>query len=372
MLQIFDALDRDLYAPSVICQGQGPLIDELKARDIPVHFAPSLVRSVHPWHDWRAISQLRLLFRNIKPAIVHTHSSKPGIIGRFAAHLEHIPTIIHHVQGYAFHEFSPYLQRMIYSKLEAAAARWSTKIIYVSEEERQLSINNGWVKPEQTIRIPNVLDFSGRTTKYHGSMKNECRAECGLKPGELGILVIGRIDHQKQPQILVPIAQELEKIAANQPWKLIVAGDGPLMPKLKSQIQEAQMEHRIELLGWVKDSARLFQSLDIVMLPSLWEGLPLVLIEAFGGSKPIVASNIKGNRELVTPDVGFLCQPKSPASYAQALSQLIFDKDLRTTLGQNAWQKAPDYDLYRVMPRVQELYDELTGRRRYETTRRAA
>jgi glycosyltransferase involved in cell wall biosynthesis len=360
MLQIFDVIDRDRYELSVICQNSGPLVDELNARQIPVHFAPSLVRPVHPYHDWKAIGQLRTLFEQIKPDIVHTHSSKPGIVGRRAAFRSRVPHIVHHVQGYAFHEFTSYPKRLVFETLEALAARWSSRIIFVSEEERQYSIQKGWISQEKTVRIPNVVDRSGRTPMT-ASQRAEIRLQHGLLPEEIGIVMIGRIDFQKQPEIIVPLASQLKASGCAGPWKLLVAGDGPLMPSLQHQIERAGLGDIVKLLGWIKEPDRLLQACDIMLLPSLWEGLPLVLIEAFGAGLPIVASRVKGNRELVMDDVGFLCDARNPSAYVQPLKALIADRQLRSRLGAAGLARAPEFDLRRVMIRVEKLYDELIG-----------
>ena len=167
MLQIFDVLNRERYEPSVICQGPGPLSEELAQRDIPIHFVPSLVRPINPLRDWKAVKELEKLFLKIKPEIVHTHSSKPGFVGRRAAYLAGVPHIIHHVQGYAFHEFSSWPKKFLFQTMESMAAKWSTRIIFVSQEERDASIARGWVHAGNSNWIPNVVDRAERVVDVH-------------------------------------------------------------------------------------------------------------------------------------------------------------------------------------------------------------
>lgn len=366
MLQIFDVLDRDRYEPSVICQGHGPLAKELADRNIPLHYAPSLVRPIHPVRDWKVVGELEKLFRKIRPEIVHTHSSKPGIVGRRAAYRVGVPHIVHHVQGFAFHEFSPWPKAFLFQRMEAMAARWSSRIIFVSQEERDASIARKWVTEENSVWIPNVVDRSTRAQMCESDRK-KMRRELGLQPNEVGILIIGRVDHQKQPEIIAPLARALKAVGCRNPWKIIVAGDGPRMTQLERDVQSQRVQDCVSLLGWIEKPHRLYQCADVVLLPSLWEGLPLVLLEAFGAGRPIVASRIKGNRELVTPDVGYLCEPRNPSSYAIPLKNLIDSVELREKMGQAGLDHAPDYDLQQVMPRVEKLYDELTGRGAYQS-----
>jgi len=155
-----------------------------------------------------------------------------------------------------------------------------------------VSVARGWVHAGNANWIPNVVDRSGRAVLSE-SPRNAKRLELGLAPGDVGILIIGRIDHQKQPRIFAPLAQELKASGC----KILVAGDGPCMTQPKSDIKKYQLQDCVSLLGWVSKPDQLYQCADVVLLPSLWKGLPLVLLEAFGAGRPIAASRIKGNRE---------------------------------------------------------------------------
>ena len=127
------------------CQGAGPLTDELDGQGIRWHAVPALDRPIRPHKDWQAYCQLYRLFQEQQIDIVHTHSSKPGILGRVAARRAGVPHIVHHVRGFAFHEFSPRIKRLVYSRLEQWAGRYCDRVLFVNHEEREMSIQNGWL-----------------------------------------------------------------------------------------------------------------------------------------------------------------------------------------------------------------------------------
>ncbi|HEY1600019.1 MAG TPA: glycosyltransferase, partial [Pirellulales bacterium] len=159
MLEIFKRLDRARYEIHVACQGQGPLTDELERHSIHWHAVPALGRPIRPVKDWRAYRALYQLFRRQQFQIVHTHSSKPGILGRAAACRAGVPHVIHHVHGFAFHEFSPPGARWIYSRLERWAGTCCDRVVFVNHEERQLSVREGWLPAEKCLTIYNGVDL---------------------------------------------------------------------------------------------------------------------------------------------------------------------------------------------------------------------
>src|SRR4029079_4163983 len=121
----------------VVCRDEGPMTDELARLGINFTTVPSLDRPIRPWKDQRAFFELKRLFERERFDIVHTHSSKPGAVARIAARIGGVPHVIHHVQGFAFHEFSPSTKRWLYSSVEKFAGRFCDWVIFANDEERQ-------------------------------------------------------------------------------------------------------------------------------------------------------------------------------------------------------------------------------------------
>lgn len=368
MLEICRRLDRRRYEPHVLCASEGQLTEELQKAEIDVHLVPSLQRALHPRHDLRALKQIRRVCTEQRFDIVHTHNSKGGVLGRLGAHLAGVSCIVHHVQGYAFHEFSGPLARWGYGGIEKLAARWCDTVIFVNDEERELSLGRGWLTAEQATTIFNGVDLTQFTAERRVEGRARFRERHGIAPDELVILFSGRFAPQKQPLILPEIAAGLETARPSSSWGLYLAGTGPMESEVRARVRRLGIEHRVKFLGWEPHPDETTSGSDVVLLPSLWEGLPLSLIEGQAAALPEVASDIKGNREVVGPDTGVLCDPMSVEAYIAALVRLLDDEGLRRRLGEAGRQKAEAlYGIDRTARQVQQLYELLLSR---EATRR--
>ncbi len=207
MLEMFKPLDRSRCEIHVACQGPGPLTDELERLDIRWHAVPELARfAIRPRRDWQAYCSLHALFRRFRFDIVHTHSSKPGILGRLAARRAGVPAIVHHIHGFAFHDYTPRLQHLVYSRLEQWAGRYCDRVLFVNHEERELSIRRGWLPAEKCLTIYNGVDLDVITSAGRQAARRGRRARWQLADDEIAIVFAGRLEPQKQPLALADIA----------------------------------------------------------------------------------------------------------------------------------------------------------------------
>ncbi len=362
MLDLCRRLDPAHYERHVICQGEGPLTEALREAGIRRHLVPSLRRATNPLDDWRAQRQITAICRREQFDIVHTHNSKGGILGRIGARRAGTPGIVHHVHGFAFHEFSSRLSRLVYSNVERVAGRFCDRVVFVNDEERQMSIDEGWLPADKCVTIYNGVDLARFKRQRNMNARADVRHELGLQDNEVAILFCGRLEAQKQPLILAEIAAAVEQRQPAASWRLVVAGTGSLEPALREGFRRHNVLHRYCPIGWHSEPHKVVNACDISLLPSLWEGLPLSLIEAQASGLPIVASDVKGNREVVTPQTGVLCEPKTATDYATALVRLIDDVDLRRQQGRAARQRAEaEFSAELCFRRVTALYDELCG-----------
>ena len=359
MLDIFKYLDRERYAPHVVCQQPGPLSAELARLDIPCHFVGSLRRQIHPLRDARALQMLVALFRRHRFRLVHTHSSKPGILGRVAARRAGVPRIVHHVHSFAFHEFSPRWQTVVYSNIERWASQFCDRVIVVNQEERELAVRRGIVPAEKCLTVYNGVDLE-RFKPDRETWRGRMRCEYGLRPHDTVILFMGRLDVPKQPLILPRIAAALELERPADDWRMLIVGSGPMRERFEREIIAHRVGRRFVLVDWQDEPQRVYQAADIWLQPSLWEGLSLTLLEAHASALPCVASNVKGNREVVVPQAGKLCEPQDAAQYAMELARLIDDRELRQRMGVAARCRAEErFDSRDNMKWIGALYDQL-------------
>lgn len=362
MLEIFRHLDRSRIEPHVICQQAGPLTEELARQGICYHTVPALDRPIHPARDAQAYGELFRLFRRHRYDLVHTHSSKPGILGRIAARRAGVPCVVHHVHAFAFNEFSSRRATWTYRRLEKLAGHFCDRVLFVNHEERRLAVETGLLPVEKCLTVQNGIDLSPYTTFERARLRQPWRTRLGIRPDEIALLFIGRLDNQKQPLILPKIADALRNFTPPARWKLIVAGDGPLAGSLAREVQSLGLGDSVRLVGWQPEPSAMFHAADILVQPSLWEGLPLTVLEGHAAGLATVASDICGTREVVTAETGFLCAPRDPLGYAAALARLIEQPALRSRMGHAARTRAAtSFDGAVNMRQIARLYDDWLG-----------
>lgn len=365
-IEFFNCLPPDRYELSVVVGEPGEFQRYLESRGIEVEIVPSLVREISPLKDVRAVVDLIRLLRRKRYDIVHTHSSKPGILARLAARIAGIRAIVHHVQGFAFHEFSNRFTRATFSLLEALGARLSDHVIFVNEEEREWAVAQGIVSAEHCCTIFNGADLATYSLEARAQLRESARAEFGVGPRQGMIAYVGRLWEQKHPQMLVATLSELVEHHPELDPALVIAGDGPMRDEVASAAEVCGMAERVRILGWRGDIPRVMAAADVLFLPSLWEGLPLTLVEAACMGTPAVATDIKGNREaIVAGKTGLLVPPKDPVAAAAALAQLLGSPARTAEMARAAAERGRMlYDTRDMTRRVEEIYLEVLAQKR--------
>jgi glycosyltransferase involved in cell wall biosynthesis len=314
-----------------------------------------LKREIRPVADASALFRLTQFLRGSGYDIVHTHTSKPGVIGRLAATRSGVRGIMHTVHLFGFHEESGPLATAAYSRIERAAARWCDRIVTVSEYHRDWALRLGIGTPEQVVAIPNGVP-SARA--YGARSREEVRAELGLT-AEVAVLSTGRLAEQKGLEYLLRAVPLLGPDRAKV--RVLLAGEGPLADPLARLAAELGVLDVVRFLGFRSDVGDLLSAADIVALPSLWEGLSVSLLEAMAAGKAIVTTTIGSNLE-VTRDgaVASLVPPRDPAGLAAAIGALIHAPDRRRELGQLAQREQLErYTMGRMLDSYVEEYERL-------------
>jgi glycosyltransferase involved in cell wall biosynthesis len=317
-----------------------------------------LKREIRPVADVSALLRLSHFLRRSRYDIVHTHTSKPGVIGRLAATRSGVPGILHTVHLFGFHEESGALATGVYSRVERAAAHWCDRIVTVSEYHRDWALRLGIGTSEQVVAIPNGVPTS---RAYGVRPRAEVRAELGLTD-EVAVVSTGRLAEQKGLEYLLRAIPLLGPDRTR--CKVLLAGDGPLLEPLTQLAAELGVLDVVRFLGFRRDIGDLLSAADIVALPSLWEGLSISLLEAMAAGRAVVTTTIGSNLE-VTRDgaVASLVPPKDPAALAAALTRLITDPGRRDELGRLAEREQRSrYTMSRMLDSYLEEYDRLLAR----------
>lgn len=288
-------------------------------------------REIRPLHDARALAAVTRLLDRSSYAIVHTHTSKPGMVGRLAATRVGVPGVIHTPHLFPFHEESGRLAAAAYVRYERLAARWCHRIVTVSNFQRDWALRLGIGGPEQVISIPNGVPTERTSTRRS---RAEVMTELGIGKGFI-ILALGRLAPQKGIEYLVRAAPRIRQAVPDV--RIMIVGDGPLERPLARLAAELGAEDTVRFLGFRRDVGELLAAADLVVLPSLWEGLSISLLEAMVAAKPIVTTSLGSNRE-VTDDgrAARLVPPKDVEALAAAIVALAASPDEREVLGRMA------------------------------------
>lgn len=307
------------------------------------------------------------MFRAARPDIVHTHSSKAGFLGRLAARLERVPAVIHTVHGWSFHDYMPRRQREVFTNVERLAARWTDRIVTVSELDRAkgLAAKIGSLEKYAVIHELNDLQPFLDTDDAPAAS----RARLGLPPDAPVIGTVGRLSDQKDPTTFVHSAAG---VCAEVPKaRFVMVGHGPLRGPVERLIADLGLRDRFLLTGVRTDIPAILRAFDVFLLTSLWEGMPLVIPQAMACRVPVVASTADGNRELIRDGHnGLLVPPSSPGHFADAVVRLLHEQDLRDRIVDHGTRTAHDFTLARTIPQLETLYLDCVHRRNSQVTQR--
>jgi glycosyltransferase involved in cell wall biosynthesis len=352
-LMTLERLPRDRYEVGLASGPEGLLVDWAnRIPDLKRVWLPSLVREVRPLQDLTAFLTLFRLFRREKPQVVHTHSAKAGILGRWAAKLAGVPFIFHTAHGFGFNDTQRPAVRGFYVWLERLTAKITTRFVVVSfanaekAEQSKILRRGEWLLCRDAISVSEFMQPGPRRAKL---------PEWKIPDDEFVVGMIACLKPQKSPVDFVDVAAHVLK--RNTRAHFVLAGDGELRPDVEKRIQEHGIGSHFTLLGWQTDMPEVYRNLDVVVLTSLWEGLPCVFSEAMAGELPLVATNVDGAREaIVHGENGFLHEPHDVEGMAESVIRLLEDSELRQTMGKHGKSRVMEFDISTSVANLESAY----------------
>lgn len=294
-MRVVSSLDRRRFRPVLIAGPGGMLTEEATALEgVEVRLIPSLVREIRPVQDLRALWELVATFRRLRPKIVHTHSSKAGILGRLAAWLAGVPCILHTIHGYGVTPAQPSWLQHLVIKLEWMVGRVTTHWIAVSQADRRQGLEWQLFSSSKVSVVRPGIDPTAFATRIEPAERDRLRAALGVGPEQLLVGTVSCLKPQKSPEDFIRVAALVcQRMPAA---KCVLVGDGALRPQIEAMIQAQGLQDRVTLLGWRRDVASLLKAFDVFVLTSQWEGLPCAILEARASRIPIVATRVGGGR----------------------------------------------------------------------------
>jgi len=323
---------------------------------------PNLVRQLAPIRDFRCYRDLKKLIQAWKPDVVHTHSSKAGIIGRAAAWKLGVPCVIHTIHGLPFHPYEKAWRNAIYIASERWAAKRCHRIVCVAHAMRDQALAKGIGQKDQFVTV-----YSGMEVETYISPEKErdvVRSELGISPEDYVIGTVSRLaQHKGHDDVLDALGRELQ---GNPSMKLLWVGDGWWREKLENRIREMGIEKQVVLTGLVQPEtiANYIAAMDVLVHPSYREGLPRTVVQAMLGGKPVVAHDVDGTREVCIPEkTGYLIGVGDHKALRNAVLDLLGNREKRNTLGSAGRDLCTEqFSASNMVQALDELYREVLVR----------
>jgi len=352
-----ELLDKKKFDVEVLSGSQtgseGSLIEEIKKRGIKLKIENYLVREINPIKDFIALIKLYKIIKKGNYKIVHTHSSKAGIAGRFAAWFAGVPVIIHTVHGWGHTPYQHPVIRNFYILLEKITQKMSNRLIAVSPKDIDKGLKQGIATKKKYIVIR-----SGIETDRFGKCKiskNEMKKKLNIPENSIVIGTVTRLSPQKAPLDFIKACSIIAK--KNNNAFFVIVGDGNLRFDAEQMVKDLKIENRFIFTGLRRDVPELMTAFDIFVLSSLWEGLPRVLPQAMATGLPIVATSIDGSAEAVEDGLnGFLVPPKMPEEIAKKVIYLIDNPAIANKMGNNGKKLVDIFSAKKMVDDIEKLY----------------
>lgn len=353
-------LDKSRYEVSLIAgpvedpsQDRRKQIEESGVNDIEV---PQLRRNINLFYDFPALLKIRRLLKREKPDIVHTHTSKAGLLGRLAARLAGVPSIIHTPHGHVFFGYFGALKTRIFILFEKLASRITDRTIALTPREKADYLSYKVTGEDKLVVIPSGIELH-KCQPTPREERSKLRKELGIPDRSTVVGTAGRLVPVKGPGFLIQAAGQV--ISEHPDTYLVFAGDGPLRKGLEKDAVDRGLAKNIIFTGWRDDMARVLSVFDIFCLPSLNEGMGRVLVEAMALGKPVVASDVGGIPDLIIPGKnGILVPPRNPGELARQILFLIKNREEREKLGRAGKEMVSAYSDEIMVKKIAELYEK--------------
>jgi len=345
---------------------EGELFNQAQGQDYKVIVVDRLRRAINPLNDIPSYFQIKKLLRQLQPDIVHTHSAKAGILGRFAGSKLKTQNpklkIVHTLHGLAFHPYQSETFNKFYIAIEKSAAKRMDFFISVADAMTAQATAVGIGRPEQYVTAYSAIDEDDFLEPISQGRRNDFRWKYGISKDAVVLVTVARLFMLKGHEYIIESAKELSKRFNNCVWLFV--GDGNLFDHYKQQASDLGLAERIKFTGLLPPSKipLAIQSSDMLVHCSLREGLARTLPQAMLCGRPAISFDVDGAREVVNENTGRLIEPKNVEQLIEACAELIENADLRRKLGEQGRESvkkkfAPDT----MVDTIEEVYRNLLG-----------
>lgn len=341
----------------------------LKQFGIKPILIPEMHRSLRYSSDVVAYYKLKEIIQRFKPDIVHTHASKPGALGRWAAYRSGVPVIVHTFHGHVFHSYFNRLKTELFKQVERKMAAVSTRIIALSDLQKyELSEEHKICEAEKIVVIPLGFDLNRFQDKKE-LKRSKFRNEYNLSEDELAIGIVGRLVPIKNHELFIRSIAQL-KLLTKRKFRAFIIGDGERKNELVALCRDLGLSVSlfpdkspadVTFTSWIREVDVANAGLDIICLTSRNEGTPVSLIEAQASGKPVVSTNVGGVENVVySGKTGMLVNHLDVLHYTQSLVEVVTNDALRIQMGEAGWKHvSTKFHYTRLVDDMRNLYYEL-------------
>jgi glycosyltransferase involved in cell wall biosynthesis len=324
------------YDVAVVCSGEETTEGSGLSADWDLVGCPlyhvSIPRTIHPLQDLRAAWQLYRLIRRLRPHIVHTQTSKAGLVGRVAARLAGTPIVIHTAHAFPFHPYLSAPVRWAYVLIERWAAGLTDIIMVDTESVRADGLRHRVVRdPATLVTVPMGIDLKKFSPSPQGP--DNLRKTLGFQPRDLVVGTVARLVPDKGIECFLRMAASIRD--ARPDVRFLIVGDGPLRGEIERMAETLGIRASVVFTGLRTDVPDLMDAMDLFVLPTLREGFGVVFAEAMAMSRAVVGSRIGPVAEVVEDGVtGYLVLPDAPEEFAGRALELLSDEAKRRAFGE--------------------------------------
>jgi glycosyltransferase involved in cell wall biosynthesis len=343
--------------------------------DVTPVVIPEMKRAVNWKNDRAAYKKMQSLIREFKPDIVHTHAAKSGAIGRLAAASLKVPVIVHTFHGHVFHSYFGKLKTRVFIAVERYLAKRSSGIIAISEQQKQELANEFRITAAESIKvIPLGLELDKFETAQE-EKRAKFRKAFLIEEDEIAIGIVGRIVPVKNHSLFIQAAR-IALQSTDKKLRFFIIGDGDMRPQMEAEFRSAGIDYayfpdeprkaKAVCTSWQTEMDVVFAGLDIIALSSHNEGTPVALMEAQAASRPFVATNVGGIKDIVKDgETGYLVSPGDASRFAGAIVQLATNTSLRESMGKQGNIFAREnFSMKAMIKATADYYSELLSRKK--------
>ena len=334
---------------------EGELLTRARNGGYEVIVTDDLRREINPLRDWRSLKKLRAILAARKPDVMHSHSSKAGILARQAAWDLATPLVVHTIHGLPFHPYQPWWLNRLYIMLERRCARQSGAIISVADAMTAKALAAGIGSPAQYVTIRSGMETESFLNRP--PQADEFRRGLNLPDGAVLFSQVSRIAPLKGHDFILSAAAQVPNNI-----HFCFVGDGPISAQVARRVDELGLSGRVHMTGLLPPDMMpaVMHASDVVIHCSLREGLARAIPQAMLAARPVASFDIDGAREVVTDETGILLPGGDVPALVSAIVRLGTDESLRNRLGRAGRDLCRDLFDWRVMVRqIEDLYSRL-------------